>query len=82
MPSSNMFFEVGFVVAERNLFMPLLGYLLFFAYSYQLCLTTYENSKVSEIVFEILIVTLNPFTDIPLRSSFFGFGKCFAIDKR
>ncbi|XP_036347215.1 protein O-mannosyl-transferase Tmtc3 [Rhagoletis pomonella] len=44
-PASNLFFPVGFVVAERILYMPSMGYCLFVAYGY-VQLENYLNGKV------------------------------------
>ncbi|KAI2803979.1 Protein O-mannosyl-transferase tmtc4 [Blomia tropicalis] len=45
LPSSNLFFPVGFVIAERNLFMPILGYLLIFVTSYQRVVLVLPKAK-------------------------------------
>ena len=34
LPCSNILFTVGFVIAERNLYMPILGYAIFLAYNF------------------------------------------------
>ncbi|XP_053963201.1 protein O-mannosyl-transferase Tmtc3 [Anastrepha ludens] len=44
-PASNLFFPVGFVVAERILYMPSMGYCLFVAYGY-VQLEEYLRSKM------------------------------------
>lgn len=45
LPASNLFFPVGFVIAERVLYMPSMGYCLLVAYGFQL-LTEKLNKKL------------------------------------
>jgi len=46
LPSSNLLFKVGFVIAERNLLLPSLGYCLLIGVGFQKLKNRFENLKL------------------------------------
>ncbi|XP_041352058.1 protein O-mannosyl-transferase TMTC3-like [Gigantopelta aegis] len=54
-PASNLFFPVGFVVAERILYTPSMGFCMFVALGYELLL---ENKKNMKVVLHVLMALL------------------------
>lgn len=57
LPASNLFFYVGFVVAERILYIPSVGICLLIGYGYHI-ITTRMKTKSANLVFALLIVVL------------------------
>lgn len=55
LPTSNLFFYVGFVVAERNLYIPSVGLCLFIGYGYHL-ITQKVRTKLTNFLFTILVI--------------------------
>ncbi|XP_049269025.1 protein O-mannosyl-transferase Tmtc3 [Rhipicephalus sanguineus] len=48
LPASNLFFPVGFVVAERVLYMPSMGFCLLVAHGWHLMLKNYADSRLTK----------------------------------
>ncbi|XP_058788796.1 protein O-mannosyl-transferase TMTC4-like [Phymastichus coffea] len=57
LPASNIFFTVGFVLAERTLYIPSAGYCLLVAVGYKLLSICMKNSKVLSMLYCILLIT-------------------------
>lgn len=49
LPASNLFFRVGFVVAERVLFIPVAGYCVLFVYGLERLHARFPYSNVSHL---------------------------------
>ncbi|KAH9416126.1 Protein O-mannosyl-transferase tmtc4 [Dermatophagoides pteronyssinus] len=59
LPSSNIFFQVGFVIAERNLFLPILGYCTVFVHlHYRLTKLFAQHSSLLNKLFYLLLIFL------------------------
>ena len=56
-PASNLFFPVGFVIAERVLYMPSMGYCLLVAYGLNLVWDQREKRKLISLCFILLTVS-------------------------
>ncbi|GAU94221.1 hypothetical protein RvY_06038 [Ramazzottius varieornatus] len=59
LPASNLFFPVGFVVAERVLYMPSIGFCLLMGYGYQSvmrCVTTQKHERVARYFFNFTVL--------------------------
>ncbi|XP_060651327.1 protein O-mannosyl-transferase Tmtc3 [Drosophila nasuta] len=59
LPASNLFFPVGFVVAERILYMPSMGYCLLVAYGFQQLQSRWSRSgrRVAQLALVALLVS-------------------------
>lgn len=58
LPASNLFFPVGFVVAERVLYMPSMGFCLLVAYGFKLLWRKYVKMElILQIAFAVLIAS-------------------------
>lgn len=57
LPASNIFFNVGFVLAERTLYLPSAGYCFIFVIGLQKVCHRFPYSKVPLAIYGILIVT-------------------------
>lgn len=66
-PASNIFFNVGFVIAERTLYLPSAGYLLIFVICLDKKFYKLGYSKLNMTIFGILFITW--FTRSWIRSS-------------
>lgn len=66
LPASNIFFNVGFVLAERILYIPSAGYCLLIVIGLQKISTKFSLPKTSFLIYTILIILL--FTRSWLRS--------------
>lgn len=58
LPASNIFFNVGFVLAERILYIPSAGYCLLFAIGLQKFCTQFSLPKASLLAYAMLIILL------------------------
>ncbi|XP_063909956.1 protein O-mannosyl-transferase Tmtc3-like [Zophobas morio] len=56
LPASNLFFPVGFVIAERVLYMPSMGFCMLVAYGWSV-LAEKKSKKVAWFLFSILLLT-------------------------
>lgn len=54
LPSSNLFFPVGFVVAERVLYIPSMGWCMLVAHGWRLMAKKWPNLAASGLLFLIL----------------------------
>lgn len=78
LPASNLFFRVGFVIAERVLYLSTAGYCLILAYAVAYCCWRWKRPKVRILPYDIslsffLISTLRPYfivTNFTFSSSF------------
>lgn len=66
LPASNLFFRVGFVIAERVLYLSTAGYCLILAYAVAYCCYRWRKPKVGILacdisLFSFLISTLRPY---------------------
>lgn len=56
LPASNLFFPVGFVIAERVLYMPSMGFCMLVAYGFYLIYRRMENKKVAAIMLAVILI--------------------------
>ncbi|XP_018332006.1 transmembrane and TPR repeat-containing protein CG4050 [Agrilus planipennis] len=56
LPASNLFFPVGFVVAERVLYMPSMGFCLLIAYGLN-CISQRKSKRLAGLIFVLLLIT-------------------------
>ncbi|XP_037032367.1 protein O-mannosyl-transferase Tmtc3 [Bradysia coprophila] len=58
LPASNLFFPVGFVIAERVLYMPSMGYCILIAYGFELLSERFPKRLVTLLLLSLLVVDL------------------------
>lgn len=56
LPASNIFFNVGFVLAERTLYLPSAGYCLLIAIGLRNLVVRFEESRIHLLLYGALIV--------------------------
>lgn len=57
-PASNLFFTVGFVIAERVLYLPSIGFCILISLGFQKLLNVYPNKKHFTLLVIIIIIGL------------------------
>ncbi|XP_027500410.1 transmembrane and TPR repeat-containing protein 4 isoform X2 [Corapipo altera] len=59
LPASNLFFRVGFVIAERVIYLPSIGYCILFTYGFSLLSKQAKKKKILAVaVFGILLINV------------------------
>lgn len=56
LPASNLFFPVGFVIAERVLYMPSMGYCILVAFGFELLSERFHKKIVTFMLLSLLAI--------------------------